>query len=159
MNPPNGLSLLHPEPLKESGLDLRSDLIHKYFCGSDVHQDSIVALLKYPLHGVEGGEGLSCRRWSHNQQAFIGIPVRWKNSMLKTPVFRRYRGTELSADEAMLYFKVRDHIGQQSLDSGYGRQWTPRFARRGAGNAADGASSNSICPLDAGSDAVPSFFP
>ncbi|KNB13940.1 hypothetical protein FOXG_22677 [Fusarium oxysporum f. sp. lycopersici 4287] len=64
--------------------------------------------------------------------------------MLKTPVFRRYRGTELSADEAMLYFKVRDHIGQQSLDSGYGRQWTPRFARRGAGNAADGDAPNSV---------------
>jgi hypothetical protein len=86
------------------------------------------------------------------------IPLRWKKFMLKTPIFRRYRGTELSADEAMLYSKLRD-IGQQSLDSGHERKWTPRFARRGAGNAANGVSSNSTCPLDAGFVAMPSLFP
>jgi hypothetical protein len=69
------------------------------------------------------------------------IPLRWKKSMLLTPVFRRYRGAELSAGEAMLYSKLRDDIGQQSLDSGHERKWTPRFARRGAGNAANGAYS------------------
>jgi hypothetical protein len=57
--------------------------------------------------------------------------------MLLTPVFRRYHGAELSS-EAMLYSKLRDDIGQQSLDSGYEKKWTPRFARRGAGNAANG---------------------
>ncbi|KAH7186540.1 hypothetical protein DER44DRAFT_802580 [Fusarium oxysporum] len=72
------------------------------------------------------------------------IPLRWKKSMLKTPVFRRYRGTELSADEAMLYSKLRDDIGQQSLDSGHERKWTPRFARRGAGNAANGDAPDSV---------------
>ncbi|RKL20511.1 hypothetical protein BFJ72_g15059 [Fusarium proliferatum] len=72
------------------------------------------------------------------------IPLRWKKSMLMTPIFRRYRGTELSADEAMLYSKLRDDIGQQSLDSGHERRWTPRFARRGAGNAANGDAPDSV---------------
>ncbi|KAK2469504.1 hypothetical protein H9L39_18775 [Fusarium oxysporum f. sp. albedinis] len=72
------------------------------------------------------------------------IPLRWKKSMLKTPIFRRYRGTELSADEAMLYSKLRDDRGQQSLDSGHERKWTPRFARRGAGNAANGDAPGSV---------------
>ncbi|GKU10200.1 unnamed protein product [Fusarium langsethiae] len=87
------------------------------------------------------------------------IPLRWKKSMLKTPIFRRYRGTELSADEAMLYSKLRDVIGQQSLDSGHERKWTPRFARRGAGNAANGAYLNNTCPLIAGFVAMSSLFP
>lgn len=65
-------------------------------------------------------------------------PLRWKASKLKTPVFRRYRGATLSELEAMLYSKLRDDIGQQSLDSGYEKKWTPRFARRGAANAANG---------------------
>lgn len=58
--------------------------------------------------------------------------------MFKTPVFRRYRGASLSEAEAMLYSKLRDDIGQQSLDSGHEKRWTPRFARRGAANAANG---------------------
>ncbi|EXK77129.1 hypothetical protein FOQG_18154 [Fusarium oxysporum f. sp. raphani 54005] len=76
------------------------------------------------------------------------IPLRWKKSMLKTPIFRRYHGTELSADEAMLYSKLRDDIGQQSLDSGHERKWTPRFARKGAGNAANGDAPDSIANFD-----------
>ncbi|KAJ9419892.1 hypothetical protein FOXG_15582 [Fusarium oxysporum f. sp. lycopersici 4287] len=72
------------------------------------------------------------------------IPLRWKKSILKTPIFRRYRGTELSAGETMLYSKLRDDIGQQSLDSGHERKWTPRFARRGAGNAANGDAPDSV---------------
>ncbi|KAF5962953.1 hypothetical protein FBULB1_13691 [Fusarium bulbicola] len=87
------------------------------------------------------------------------IPLRWKKSMLKTPIFRRYRGTELSTDKAMLYSKLRDDIGQQSLDSGHERKWTPRFARRGAGNAANGAYLYNTCPLNAGFVAMPSLFP
>ncbi|RSL47928.1 hypothetical protein CEP54_013160 [Fusarium duplospermum] len=70
-------------------------------------------------------------------------PLRWKKEMLLTPVFRRYRGAELSS-EAMLYSKLRDDIGQQSLDSGYEKKWTPRFARRGAGNAANGDAPDSV---------------
>ncbi|KAI8658992.1 hypothetical protein NCS55_01178000 [Fusarium keratoplasticum] len=70
-------------------------------------------------------------------------PLRWKKEMLLTPVFRRYHGAELSS-EAMLYSKLRDDIGQQSLDSGYEKKWTPRFARRGAGNAANGDAPDSV---------------
>ncbi|KAI0526175.1 FluG domain-containing protein [Xylaria bambusicola] len=72
------------------------------------------------------------------------IPLRWKESMLKTPLFRRYRGTSLSGAEAMLYSKLRDDIGQQSLDSGHEKRWTPRFARRGAANAANGDAPDSV---------------
>ncbi|KAF3352302.1 Heat shock protein, putative [Verticillium dahliae VDG1] len=71
-------------------------------------------------------------------------PLRWKRSMLLRPVFRRYRGAELCDDEAMLYSKLRDDISQQSLDSGHEKRWTPRFARRGAGNAANGDAPDSV---------------
>lgn len=72
------------------------------------------------------------------------IPLRWKLSKLKTPVFRRYRGATLSELEAMPYSKLRDDIGRQSLDSGYEKKWTPRFARRGAANAANGDAADSV---------------
>ncbi|RYO79482.1 hypothetical protein DL762_008140 [Monosporascus cannonballus] len=72
------------------------------------------------------------------------IPLRWKASKLKIPVFRRYRGASLSEAEAMLYSKLRDDIGQQSLDSGHEKRWTPRFARRGAANAANGDAPDSV---------------
>jgi hypothetical protein len=68
----------------------------------------------------------------------VCTPLRWKASKLKIPVFRRYREANLSEDEAMLYSKLRDDIGDQSLNSGHERRWTPRFARRGASNAANG---------------------
>lgn len=58
--------------------------------------------------------------------------------MLKVPVFRRVRGRDLSTNEAMLYSKLSYDMGRQSLDSGHEKAWTPRFARRGAANAADG---------------------
>ncbi|KFA60187.1 hypothetical protein S40285_09803, partial [Stachybotrys chlorohalonatus IBT 40285] len=65
------------------------------------------------------------------------IQLRWKESMLKTPIFRRYRGGSLSEAEAMLYSKLRDDIGHE-------RKWTPRFARRGAANAANGDAPDSV---------------
>ena len=66
------------------------------------------------------------------------IPLRWKESKLKIPVFRKCNGGTLSEDEAMLYSKLRDDMGRQSLDAGFEKRWTPRFARRGAANAANG---------------------
>ncbi|KAK7211891.1 hypothetical protein V2G26_019069 [Clonostachys chloroleuca] len=72
------------------------------------------------------------------------VALRWKTSKLKIPVFRRYRGATLSEYEAMLYSKLRDDIGAQSLDSGHEKPWTPRFARRGAGNAANGDATDSV---------------
>ncbi|KAI0120736.1 hypothetical protein BJ170DRAFT_704700 [Xylariales sp. AK1849] len=51
---------------------------------------------------------------------------------LKTPVFRRtYRG-DLSGDEAMMYSKLRDDMGRQSLDAG------------GAGNPANGNAPDAV---------------
>ncbi|KAI0835719.1 hypothetical protein F5Y06DRAFT_305690 [Hypoxylon sp. FL0890] len=72
------------------------------------------------------------------------IPLRWKASKLKTPVFRRYRKASLSKTEAMLYSKLRDDMGNQSQDAGYEKKWTPRFARRGAANAANGDAPDSV---------------
>ncbi|KID97353.1 FluG domain-containing protein, partial [Metarhizium majus ARSEF 297] len=71
-------------------------------------------------------------------------PLRWKEEMLKMPVFRRVRGCELSTNEAMLYSKLNYDMGRQSLDSGHEKAWTPRFARRGAANAADGDAPDSV---------------
>jgi hypothetical protein len=68
------------------------------------------------------------------------LPLRWKQAMLKVPVFRRFTGATLSSDEAMPYYKLKDDMGRQSLDAGFEKRWTPRFARRGAGNAANGMS-------------------
>ncbi|KAH8661060.1 hypothetical protein BGZ61DRAFT_539941 [Ilyonectria robusta] len=44
----------------------------------------------------------------------------------------------------MLYSKLKDDIGQQSVDSGHERRWTPRLARRGAGNAANGDAPDTV---------------
>ncbi|KAK7219771.1 hypothetical protein V2G26_007774 [Clonostachys chloroleuca] len=72
------------------------------------------------------------------------ITLRWKGSMLKIPIFRRYRGDTLSENEAMLYSKLRDDMGQQSLDSGSERKETPRFDRRGCGNVANGDAPDPV---------------
>ena len=66
------------------------------------------------------------------------LPIRWKKEKLKAPVFRRINDATLSEDEAMLYSKLNYDMGRQSLESGYEKAWTPRFARRGAANAANG---------------------
>ncbi|KAL8310676.1 hypothetical protein RB597_010495 [Gaeumannomyces tritici] len=67
------------------------------------------------------------------------MPLRWKQSMLKIPVFRRFgRNGVLSDTEAMLYAKLRDDLGRQSLEAGFEVCWTPGFFRRGAANAANG---------------------
>jgi hypothetical protein len=47
------------------------------------------------------------------------LPLRWKKSQLKIPVFRRTSSGILSKDEAMLYFKLRNDMGRQNLDAGF----------------------------------------
>ncbi|KAH7354509.1 FluG domain-containing protein [Plectosphaerella cucumerina] len=72
-------------------------------------------------------------------------PLRWKVSMLKIPVFRRFgRNGELSDDKAMLYSKLRDDMGQQSEDAGFEVRWTPKVCRRGASNAANGNALDAV---------------
>ncbi|KAL8310446.1 hypothetical protein RB597_010330 [Gaeumannomyces tritici] len=67
------------------------------------------------------------------------MPLRWKQSMLKIPVFRRFGPNGVLSDtEAMLYAKLRDDLGRQSLEAGFEVCWTPKFFRRGAANAANG---------------------
>ncbi|KAH7124543.1 FluG domain-containing protein [Dactylonectria macrodidyma] len=44
----------------------------------------------------------------------------------------------------MLASKLSEDIGRQSLDSGHEKRWTPRFARRGARNAANGDAPDSV---------------
>ncbi|KAH8719857.1 hypothetical protein HC256_000269 [Beauveria bassiana] len=72
------------------------------------------------------------------------MPIRWKKEKLKIPVFRRISGATLSEDEAMLYSKLNYDMGRQSLESGHEKAWTPRFARRGASNAANGDATDSV---------------
>jgi hypothetical protein len=68
------------------------------------------------------------------------IALRWKQEMLKVPIFRRTRNSALSSNEAMLYSTLNEDMGRQSLDTGHEQKLTPRCARRGAGNAANGKS-------------------
>ncbi|KAK2051231.1 FluG domain-containing protein [Colletotrichum caudatum] len=72
------------------------------------------------------------------------MALRWKQSMLKVPIFRRFNNGVLSIDEPMTYAKLRDDMGRQSLDAGFEKAWTPRFARRGAANAANGNASDAV---------------
>ncbi|KAH8768366.1 FluG domain-containing protein [Diaporthe sp. PMI_573] len=73
------------------------------------------------------------------------LPMRWKQSKLKTPFFRRVaRDGTVSEDAAMLYSTLRDHMGHQSLDAGFEKRWTPKCGRRGAGNAANGNAPDSV---------------
>ncbi|PKK43241.1 hypothetical protein CI102_12164 [Trichoderma harzianum] len=60
--------------------------------------------------------------------------------MLKVPMFCRIRSGDLHTNEAMAYSKLNYDKGRQSLDSGHEKAWTPRFARRGAANAANGGA-------------------
>lgn len=71
---------------------------------------------------------------------------RWKQEMRKIPVFRRTRDSNLSPNEAMLYSTLYGEMSQQSLDLGYEKRLTPRSARRGAGNAANGMLLLSYAP-------------
>ncbi|KAH6699577.1 hypothetical protein ACHAQF_009103 [Verticillium nonalfalfae] len=65
--------------------------------------------------------------------------LRWKESMKKIPVFRRFgRGGVLSKTEAMQYSQFRDALARQSLDMGSEKSWTSKFFRRGASNAVNG---------------------
>jgi hypothetical protein len=59
--------------------------------------------------------------------------------MLKTPVFRRiYNNGILFKDETMRYYKLKNDISRQNQDAGFEQKWTPKFARKGAANAANG---------------------
>ncbi|KAK3371955.1 FluG domain-containing protein [Podospora didyma] len=73
------------------------------------------------------------------------VPLRWKESMLKIPFFRRVsRDGALSENEAMLYATLRDHMARQSLEAGFGVAWTPKAGRRGAANAANGNAPDAV---------------
>lgn len=75
---------------------------------------------------------------TENRGPMICTALRWKESMLKVPVFRGFDGSGLSPDKPVPYDKLRDDMGRQSLDAGFEERWTPRFARRGAANSANG---------------------
>jgi hypothetical protein len=65
-------------------------------------------------------------------------PLRWKEEWLKRPIFRRFNGSVTSEDKALQYHKLRDDIGQQSLDAGNEKAIEPKAWRRGAANKANG---------------------
>lgn len=79
---------------------------------------------------------LKTKVWGQKQS----MQLRWKESKLKCPVFRHIQRGILSDNEAMPYAKLNYDMGRQSLDAGFEKAWTPRFAQRGAANAADGKS-------------------
>ncbi|KAK1973409.1 FluG domain-containing protein [Colletotrichum cereale] len=72
------------------------------------------------------------------------IALRWKQSMLKIPIFRRFYKDVLAVDKPMTYAKLHDDMARQSLDAGFEKAWTPKFARRGAANAANGNASDAV---------------
>lgn len=57
-------------------------------------------------------------------------PVRWKESMLKIPVFRRFDGTTPSPHQPLQYHKLRDDMSRQSLDAGNKMALGPKAFRR-----------------------------
>lgn len=65
-------------------------------------------------------------------------PIRWKESMLKIPVFRRFDGAALSPNRPLQYHKLRDDMGRQSLDAGNETALGPKAFRRMAANAVNG---------------------
>jgi len=65
--------------------------------------------------------------------------------MLKMPVFRRFdRDGTFFGDQAMSSLTLRDIMKNQSLGVGFEAHWTPRFFRRGAGNAANGKAPEAV---------------
>jgi hypothetical protein len=74
-----------------------------------------------------------------NMSPSICTPLRWKQSMLKIPIFRGFEGTALSDNRALPYYKLRDDMERQTLDAGFERSFGPKAFRRGAANAVNGA--------------------
>ena len=75
-------------------------------------------------------------------------PIRFKESMMKIPIFRRYEGSVLSSDRAMLYAKLRDDMSRQSLDAGEEQPVKPKAFRRMAANETNGKFELSCHWLD-----------
>lgn len=73
-------------------------------------------------------------------------PLRWKEEMLKVPVFRRVDNVNKAGDpsikvekmEAFPYSVLRDASKQQSLDAGFEQALGPRAWRRWTANEANG---------------------
>lgn len=65
-------------------------------------------------------------------------PLRWKESMLKIPVFRRFDGATLSPNQPLQYHKLRDDMSRQSTDAGNEIALGPKAFRRMAANAVNG---------------------
>ena len=66
--------------------------------------------------------------------------IRWKESMLKVPVFRRFEGAILSPNRPLQYSKLRDDMKRQSLDAGNEEAFVPRAFRRMTANSINGTS-------------------
>ncbi|KAK4249237.1 hypothetical protein C7999DRAFT_39654 [Corynascus novoguineensis] len=73
----------------------------------------------------------------------VASVFRVKNSGPR-PVFRRFNGSEMSMEEAMLYSRLRDDMARQSLDAGQEKPTQPKGFRRGAANEADGNAPDAV---------------
>ncbi|KAF3768192.1 hypothetical protein M406DRAFT_336858 [Cryphonectria parasitica EP155] len=83
-----------------------------------------------------------------NQEPVKCTPLRWKDEWLKRPVFRRCNNSFLKNEpddsvaskyQPLQYYKLRDDMAQQSLDSGCEKVIEPKAWRRGAANSANGS--------------------
>jgi len=84
---------------------------------------------------ISAGEVFQIR----NKSPSICTPLRWKESMLKVPIFRSPQGSVLSDHRPLPYYKLRDDMERQTLDAGFERSFGPKTFRRGAANAVNGA--------------------
>ncbi|KFA79087.1 hypothetical protein S40288_07039 [Stachybotrys chartarum IBT 40288] len=71
-------------------------------------------------------------------------PIRWKDSVLMIPLFRRFDGAVLSRNLPLQYHKLRDDMARQSLDAGEETAIGPKTLRRMAANAINGNAPDTV---------------
>ncbi|KJZ69366.1 hypothetical protein HIM_11248 [Hirsutella minnesotensis 3608] len=70
--------------------------------------------------------------------------LRWKEEWLKRPVFRGFDGSSVSQEKPLPYHKLNDDMERQTLDAGFEKAFGPRAVRRGAANAANGKTPDTV---------------
>jgi hypothetical protein len=83
-----------------------------------------------------------------NKSPSLCTPLRWKESMLKIPIFRGVEGTVLSNDRPLPYPKLRDDMERKALDAGFEKSFGPKAFRRGAANAVNGVYNKRRIPTE-----------
>jgi len=74
-------------------------------------------------------------------------PLRWKQSVLKLPIFRQAKKTPdgyTVADKPLLYSHFNDCLDRLGVATGFEQKLTSYCFRRGTGNAVDGAATTAV---------------